>query len=80
MSRQKLDGEDIPEFDFSKGKRGLHYAGPNARLIFPSDRILLDPEIKKLLSEEATRDGISLDELVNEMLKREIEQRKLDRR
>jgi len=66
MSKQGLDDEEIPEFDFSKATRGLHYAGPSAALVFPGDRVPLDPEVKQFLAEEAVREGIPLDRLVNE--------------
>lgn len=77
MSNQQIGEDEIPEFDFSKSTRGLHYAGPNATFVFPADRVLLDPEIRRVLSEEAVRQGVPLTELVNAMLKSEIEKRNL---
>lgn len=80
MNKQELDDTEIPEFDFSKATRGLHYAGPNARFVFPDEQVALDPEVQEFLSKEAAREGIPLDRLVNEMLKKEIEILKHGRR
>jgi hypothetical protein len=75
MCHQEIDDEDMPaEIDFSQGIRGLHYRGPNAVFHFPSDsRILLDEEVLSFLTEEAAKKGVAVDQLVNDMLKQDIQ-------
>lgn len=58
-----------PEYDFSKGERGKFFK-ENAEMRLP---IYLDSEVQRYLSERAADKGISLGELVNGMLKREIQ-------
>jgi hypothetical protein len=59
-----------PHYDFSKGVRGKHYAGPDAIFHLP---VYLDQAVQDFLMEKAARKGIPLDQLVNELLKRDIE-------
>jgi len=58
-----------PEYDFSKGERGKFYK-PDLQLIPP---VHLDPKILAYLSERAKAKGIPLNELVNQLLKKDIE-------
>ena len=58
-----------PEYDFSKAERGKFYR-PDAGIRLP---VYLDDEVGKYLAERAEKKGVSLDELVNGLLKREIE-------
>jgi len=57
------------EYDFSKGERGRFYR-PNAVLVPP---VHLDPEVLAFLSARAEARGVSLSELVNALLKKDIE-------
>lgn len=63
------DDDDMPaEIDFSKGVRGKFYHA-NAKLNLP---VYLDQEVQAYLSAIATKKGIQLSELANDLLKREI--------
>lgn len=57
------------EYDFSKGERGKFYR-PNATLLTP---VYLDRKVQKYLAERAHSKGVDVEELVNQMLKRDIE-------
>jgi hypothetical protein len=57
------------EYDFSKAERGKFFRR-DAQLIPP---VHLDPEILSYLAERAQARGTSLSELVNELLKKDIE-------
>ncbi len=57
------------EYDFSDAERGKFYR-PGAQLIPP---VHLDPEILNYLSARAEARGTSLSELVNELLRKDIE-------
>lgn len=57
------------EYDFSKAERG-RFARPDALLTPP---VHLDPEIQLFLAERAAARGVSLSDLVNLMLKKDIE-------
>jgi hypothetical protein len=57
------------EYDFSKGKRGRFYR-KDAVLVTPMH---LDPEVLAFLTARAQARGIPLSELVNELLKKDIE-------
>lgn len=63
------DDDDIPaEIDFSKGLRGKFYHA-NAMLNLP---VYLDQEVQTYLSAIASKKGIQLSDLANDLLKREI--------
>jgi hypothetical protein len=57
------------EYDFSKGERGKFYR-PNATLSTP---VYLDKKVQSYLLERAKSKGVEIGELVNQMLKRDIE-------
>lgn len=57
------------EYDFSKGVRGKFFR-KDAALKIP---VYLEPEVRRFLGERAKARGIEVDELVNELLKRDIE-------
>jgi hypothetical protein len=64
------NGVDIPaEIDFSNGIRGK-FCDPNERLDLP---IYLDADVQAYLAERAKSRGIEVSELVNELLKKDIE-------
>jgi hypothetical protein len=56
-------------YDFSKGERGKFYK-PNAVFRLP---IYLDEKVERYLAAKADAKGIELSELVNELLKKDIE-------
>ena len=58
-----------PEYDFSKGERG-NFFRPNAELRLP---IYLDADVQAYLTERAAQKGIRLGEMVNTLLKQEIQ-------
>ena len=57
------------EYDFSKGQRGKFFRA-DAELRLP---IYLDGEVQRYLAERAAEKGIPLSEMVNGLLKREIQ-------
>ena len=57
------------EYDFSKAERGRFYR-PDAILAPP---VHLDADVLAFLAARAKAQGISLDELVNRLLKKDIE-------
>jgi hypothetical protein len=57
------------EYDLSKGERG-RFRRPGAVLVPP---VHLDPEVLAFLAVRAEARGVSLSELVNALLKKDIE-------
>lgn len=57
------------EYDFSKGQRGKFYK-PGAAFKLP---VYLDENVQSYLAAKAQSKGVELSELVNELLKKEIE-------
>ena len=57
------------EYDFSKGERGKFFQ-PDAVLVPP---VHLEPEIVRTLTAWAAERGTSLSDLVNELLRKDIE-------
>ena len=62
------EDDDMPEVDFSGAIRGKFYR-PNLRLNLP---VYLDAEVQSYLSAIATKKGVPLSQLANDLLKREI--------
>lgn len=61
--------DDVPdEIDFSAGTRGKFYR-PDAKLNLP---VYLDAEVLSYLSAIASRKGVEVSALANDLLKREI--------
>lgn len=58
-----------PEYDFSQGERGKFFRS-NAELRLP---IYLNPDVQAYLAERAAQKGIPLSEMVNTLLKQEIQ-------
>jgi hypothetical protein len=58
-----------PEYDFTAGERGKFFRA-DAQLRLP---IYLDSDIQAYLIERAAQKDVPLDELVNSMLKRDIQ-------
>jgi hypothetical protein len=62
--------DDIPdEIDFSNGTRGKFFK-PGATLLLP---VYLEADVQAYLAERATARGIEVAQLVNELLKKDIE-------
>ena len=63
------DDDDMPaEIDFSGGVRGKFYR-PNLKLNLP---VYLEAEVQAYLTNIATRKGVQVSDLANDLLKREI--------
>ena len=58
-----------PEYDFSRGERGKFFR-PDAELRLP---IYLDSDVQSYLAERAAQKGVALGEMVNGLLKQEIQ-------
>jgi len=58
-----------PEYDFSKGERGKFFR-PDAELRLP---VYLDADVQHYLTQRAVDKGVPLGEMVNGLLKREIQ-------
>lgn len=64
------DDDDLPaEIDFSQGRRGQFYQ-PQARLNL---RMYLETEVEAYLAARAKAKGVDVGQLVNELLKKDIE-------
>lgn len=57
------------EYDFSKGVRGKFFK-PDAELNLP---VYLDSEVQSYLRERAQSKGVELNQLVNELLRKDID-------
>jgi hypothetical protein len=69
-TRADQHDDDMPaEIDFSKGVRGKFYK-PQARLSTP---VYLEPDVQDYLAARAKARGIEVAQLVNELLKKDIE-------
>jgi len=65
-----IPDDDMPaEIDFSKGMRGKFFR-PDARLSLP---VYLDAEVQDYLAARAKARGVDVGQLVNELLKKDIE-------
>lgn len=58
-----------PEYDFTKGERGKFFR-PSAEMRLP---IYLDADVQNYLAQRAAQKGIPLSEMVNGLLKQEIQ-------
>jgi hypothetical protein len=70
MGTQASPHDDMPaEIDFSKGVRGKFFK-PGAAVNLP---VYLDAEVQAYLSARAQARGVEVGQLVNELLKKDIE-------
>lgn len=70
MGTQASQHDDMPgEIDFSKGTRGKFFK-PGAAVHLP---VYLDAEVQAYLSARAKARGIEVGQLVNELLRKDIE-------
>ena len=58
-----------PEYDFTKGERGKFFR-PDAKMHLP---IYLDDDVQSYLAQRAAQKGVPLSEMVNGLLKQEIQ-------
>jgi hypothetical protein len=58
-----------PEYDFTKGERGKFFRR-DAEIRLP---IYLDPEVERYLSDRAAQKGVPLSDMVNGLLRQEIQ-------
>lgn len=58
-----------PEYDFSNAERGKFYR-PNAKLNLP---VYLDEDVRNYLAEKAKGKGVEVTEIVNDLLRKDIE-------
>lgn len=58
-----------PEYDFRNGERGKFFR-PGAELRLP---IYLSPDVQQYFAERAAEKGVPLGEIVNRLLKQEIQ-------
>lgn len=64
------DDDMLPEYDLSRGVRGKFYRG-GAQTILP---VHLEPDVLDVLRARAEAEGVSLDSLVNALLKERLAQ------
>ena len=69
MSKKQTDANKADEYDFSNGVRGNFYRA--GAVLSPP--VFLDPEILHFLQTKADARGTTLNALVNDLLKRDIE-------
>lgn len=70
MGTQANPNDDMPdEIDFSKGSRGKFFK-PGTALNLP---VYLDAEVQAYLSARAKARGVEVGQLVNELLRKDIE-------
>lgn len=69
MSTARDDDEMPAEVDFSGGTRGKFYR-PGMKLNLP---VYLDADVQAYLAAIATRKGVPLSDVANDLLKKEIE-------
>lgn len=69
MSKPETGDLMKEEYDFSKAKRGQFFR-PDVRLTPP---VRLEPEVLEFLASRAEARGTTLNELVNQLLKKDME-------
>jgi len=57
------------EYDFSKGERGKFHK-PDVQMILP---VYLDAKVQDYLADKASKKGVELSDMVNDLLRRDIE-------
>jgi hypothetical protein len=66
-----LEDDDMPdEIDFSAGIKGLHHIPPGSRIFLPTS---IERSVWEYFSRKAEQKGISLEDLLTDVLKRDIE-------
>jgi hypothetical protein len=71
MSDGPIEDDDMPdEIDFSQGVRGLHHIPPDAAVYLPKS---IERSVWEYFSRKAEQKGIRLEDLLSDVLKRDIE-------
>lgn len=72
MSNHQMDdGTDMPaEIDFKRGTRGLHHIPTDERVLIP---VSVERAVWEYFSAKASRQGVTVSELVTKVLARDIE-------
>ena len=73
MKKTSTKRQDVPmraEYDFSKGVRGLHHIPPDAKVFVPAS---IERGVWEYFSGKAEQRGVTLSELLTEVLRRDIE-------
>ena len=71
MNNHADDEYEMPaEIDFSKGVRGLHHIPPEAKVLMPAS---IERSVWEYFSDKAEQRGVTLSELLTEVLQRDIE-------
>lgn len=66
-----MKDDDMPvEIDFSRGTRGLHHIPPDAKVFVPAS---IERGVWEYFSGKAEQRGVTLSELLTEVLRRDIE-------
>jgi hypothetical protein len=66
-----LEDDDMPdEIDFSTGVKGLHHIPPGSRIFLPTS---IERSVWEYFSRKAEQKGINLEDLLTDVLKRDIE-------
>ena len=69
--KHEADDPDMPaEIDFSKGVRGLHHIPEGSRVLVPAS---IEKEVWEYFAGKAEKRGVDVSDLLNEVLKRDIE-------
>lgn len=69
--KQEAEEFDMPaEIDFSKGIRGLHHIPSDAKVLVPAS---IEKSVWDYFSDKAAQRGVNTSDLLNEVLKRDIE-------
>jgi hypothetical protein len=71
MTARHPNDDELPaEIDFSNAKRGLHYVPDGANVSFPAS---IERGVWEYFSQKAESRGVEVSELLNDVLKRDIE-------
>ena len=70
MTNEPMPDDTPAEIDFSKGRRGLHHIPGGSKVLMP---VAIEQSVWEYFSQRAGQRGVSLSDLVSEVLKRDIE-------
>lgn len=70
MGKRATDYEIPDEIDFSDGVEGLHHIPPGSKVLMPAS---IEQSVWEYFSRKAKEKGVSLSDLLTEVLKRDME-------
>jgi hypothetical protein len=71
MNDANTQDDEMPaEIEFSKGRRGLHHVPPDATVFVPAS---IERGVWEYFSRKAQQKGMQVEELLTEVLRRDIE-------